>query len=142
MNIYTKWLLIVGLNAILGFVLGVKPSDAWFQVGIIAGVATWWLAYVCLDKYLIQIGCLAQSHRLALSALLRAPLQLTLLPEMYAGLAAMKTVEVLGISNLKIAVVDAYFLTIFTGLYLSFVCGLVYLFVSAVVVVRKVRKSA
>jgi hypothetical protein len=141
-NIYTKWTIIVGLNSILGFFLGSKWNQTWFQVGIALGVISWLFAYIILDKYLINAKRLQESKRLTICACLRIPLQLTFFPDMYAGILASVTVEFIGIKVFNSAIIEAYFLTIFTGLYLSFICAAIYFFLYAISEIKQVRANA
>lgn len=143
MNVYLKWLIIVSLNAILGFYFGYEADNYPNQIGMIAGVLTWSLLYLTLDLYLIKQQKYLLSKRLTISACLRIPLQLIAYIEMYAGLFAMVTVEFIGISDpLGKGFVEAYLMTFFTGLYLSCVCGALFLLVSLVDHFRLRRQSS
>jgi hypothetical protein len=141
MNIYLKWLLIVGLNSVAGFFWGAgleKGIEHW--AGMIAGVATWYFAYLALDSYLHQIGRLDISRRLVISTSLRIPLQLTLYPDMIAGMVAIWTCEeLLGLGRGFSQFVFSYSLTFFTGLYLGIICAVLYGLVSAVIYLRNIR---
>ena len=78
MNNYAKWLVVVTLNAVVGFFLGgfshAHHSTLHF-VGMIAGVITWYFLYVSLDLYLLKTGRNNASRKLFLSAHLRIYLQ-------------------------------------------------------------------
>jgi hypothetical protein len=76
-----------------------------------------------------------------MSSLLRIPLQFAMLPDMYAGMLAIETVRFIGLNNSSNGFFAAYITTIFTGLYLSFMCGVIYFLISVVVDIIKVRKN-
>lgn len=138
MNIYTKWFLVVGLNSVLAFFLGYENSNLTNVIGKIAGIATWYFLYVQLDLYLQETGRKHISRKLFLSAALRIPLQLAVLPDVCAGLAAIATVKNLGLGHFSdMAFISTYSTTIFTGLYLSVFCSLIYLIITAVDAMRK-----
>lgn len=139
-NIY-KWIIIVGLNAVLGFLLGAKWHNLWFLVGIISGVISWLLFYIFLDQYLINTKRLQESKRLTLCASLRIPLQLTFYPDMYAGFAAIATIDFLGFKAINNPAVEGYLLTIFTGLYLSLICAIIYSFLYVVAWMKKANDN-
>ncbi len=144
MNIYLKWFLIVGLNSIAGFIFGsgLKGVEHW--TGMVTGVATWYLLYLALDCYLHEIGRTDISKRLVISTSLRIPLQLTLYPDIIAGLAALWTCEdLLGLGRLdngNSSFLLSYSLTMFTGLYLGIICLVLYGLVSTVIYVRNKRR--
>ena len=133
MNNYVKWLVVVTLNAVVGFFLGgfshTHHSTLHF-VGMIAGVITWYFFYVSLDLYLLKTGRNNASRKLFLSAHLRIYLQFLFLPDMYAGLAAIMTVDFIGLGGLGNSFISSYSCTIFTGLYLSVFCSVIYLMVT------------
>lgn len=137
MNIYLKWSLIVGLNSILGFFLGAKWEYGWFQIGMILGILSWLLAYISLDKYLLNTGRTQESKRLSICTTLRIPLQLTIYPDMFAGWIAFATIELIGVKAFDSLIIEAYFLTIFTGLYLSLICTFIYFFLYAIAKIKK-----
>jgi hypothetical protein len=138
-NIYTKWILIVGLNAVLGFILGHETENYLHLLGMISGVVTWFLAYLFLDKYLQKTGRKNMSRKLSLSATLRIPLQFWFLPDMFAGIGALKTIHYIGLAALGSVFIKSYFATLFTGLYLSFICSIIYLIITGVDKLRRVR---
>lgn len=142
MNIYTKWIIIVGLNSVLGFLMGSRWDQGWFQAGIIRGIVSWFLVYVCLDKFLINTKRFQESKRLTICTSLRIPLQLTFFPDGYAGIAASATVEFIGIKIFDSALITAYFLTIFTGLYLSLICAAIYFLLYAISKIKRVRANS
>ena len=143
MNIYLKWFLIVGMNAVAGFFWGFgfdKGID--HLAGMVAGILTWYLAYLSLDVYLHEIGRLDISRRVVISTSLRIPLQLTLVPDMVAGIAAIWTCEeLLGLNSEFSSFVFSYSLTLVTGLYLGVICLVLYGLVSAVIYVRNKRRQ-
>ncbi len=130
MNIYVKWFLVVALNSILGFLIGYKDGNTAYLVGMITGVFTWYFIYLFIDRYLQKKGRLDVGRKLLLSALLRVPLQLTTVPDVFAGIAAMATVEYLGLNPKGIGFIHSYSITIFTGLYLSVMCSVIYLIIT------------
>ncbi len=140
MNQYVKWLLIVGLNSIVGFFWGYGAGDgAGHVIGMIAGVLTWYLAYLSLDRYLLKTGRLHSSRKLVLSTSLSIPIQFTIYPNMLAGIAAFGTCETIGMSTGTSSFPLSYSLTLFTGLYLGVICLVMYGLVSAVIYVRNSR---
>ncbi len=143
-NIYTKWILIVSLNAVLGFILGYEDGGYVHLIGMISGVVTWFLAYLFLDKYLQKTGRKNMSRKLSLSAALRIPLQLLAIPDVYAGMAAIWTIEMLGLGGVGVGggFIESYCATVFTGLYLSFICSFIYLGISGVEAVKGLRANA
>lgn len=141
MKAQVKWAVIVGLNSVLGFIFGNIPGDYPFLLGILSGIFSWFVAYLCLNKYLIKTGRIKQSRKLALCAIFRIPLQLTFFPDMFAGIFAASTIEFLGFSNLDNRFFDAYSATIFTGLYLSILCSVIYLLISAVEKFKEARET-
>lgn len=138
MNIYTKWFLVVGLNSVLPFFLSYADSNLTSVIGKIAGIATWYFLYVHLDLYLQETGRKHISRKLFLSAALRIPMQLVVLPDMFAGLAAIETVEYLGLGDFSdMAFISTYSTTLFTGLYLSIFCLVIYFIITAIDAMRK-----
>jgi hypothetical protein len=131
MNICIKWFLVVWFNTILGFLFGYNNQGDLYLMGMIMGVMTWYLLYLCMDYFLKKSGREKESRRMLISALIRIPLQLTLVPDIYAGFAAAFTLEFLGV-NSHGKFIDAYFMTVFTGFYLSLVCGVIYLLIMAI----------
>jgi uncharacterized membrane protein len=147
-NIYTKWILIVGLNAVLGFILGHETENYLHLLGMIAGVVTWFFIYLFMDKYLLKTGRTDMSRKLSLSAAFRIPLQFLFLPDVYAGLAAIVTLEFLGLHVMggvvdgKWFFIESYFTTVFTGLYLSLMCALIYPIITQVDAIRGRRSGS
>ena len=122
-----------------------------YQLGMVLGVLTWLTVYIYIDKLLISSGRSLESKRLTTCAALRIPLQLTFFPDLFAGLAASATLEYIGVQYLlqyinggifDYFVLTAYFLTIFTGLYLSIICGIIYLILSTIDQIRGVITNA
>lgn len=142
MNIYVKWFFIVGLNSVLGFLIGHERNGLVHNVGMVSGVFTWYLLYLYLDIYLLKTGRQSISRRLFLSALLRIPLQFVAMVDMYAGLAAIFTVDFLGLSDLDNDFINSYSKTMFTGLYLSVICSVIYLIISGIDRIRKREVNA
>jgi hypothetical protein len=142
MNIYIKWFLIVVLNSILGFILGYTEGDINHLIGMISGVVTWYFLYLFLDIYLQKTGRKNISRKLVLSAIFRIPLQLTVIPDTFAGLGAIETVHYLGLSVLDSNFIVSYSKTIFTGLYLSLLCSIIYFNITFVDGFRNRRKNA
>ncbi|EPJ46703.1 MAG: hypothetical protein OFPII_17940 [Osedax symbiont Rs1] len=138
-NIYFKWILLVGLNSITGFVLGFESGDYVGLSGMILGVFTWYLLYLNLDLYLQKTGREKLSHRLLLCAVLRIPVQLMVVPDMYSGIAAIMTVKYLGLTGSSNSFIAAYFSTLFTGLYLSVICSIIFAIITVVDKVRAVK---
>jgi len=126
MNIYVKWLLLVGLNSITGFFLGYRPGDANFFIGMVSGVITWYFLYLFLDIYLQKNGFINISRKLTFSAVFRIPLQLTSIPDFFAGIGAIATIEYFQLNTFNSSFIESYSTTIFTGLYLSICCALIY----------------
>ncbi len=138
-NIYFKWILIVGLNAITGFVLGFQSENYVVLSGMILGVFTWYLLYLNLDLYLQKTGRKNLSRKLFLCAALRIPVQVMVFPDMYLGIAAIITVEYLGLTGSPNGFIDTYFNTLFTGLYLSVICSIIYAIITVIDKVRAVK---
>jgi hypothetical protein len=137
MNIYMKWLLIVCLNAIVGFYFGQFDSGFAHLMGMISGILTWYFAYLYVDIHLRDTGRKQMSRKLMLSAILRIPLQLTVFPDMFAGVAAIGTVEYLGLDFFGSSeFISHYILTLFTGLYLSLLCSVIYGLITVVDTIR------
>ncbi len=145
MNNSIKWLLIIGLNSVSGFFWGSlwgsdngKGIEHW--LGMIAGVVTWYLIYVALDHYLLKVGRKELSRRLVLSASLRIPLQLTVIPDFIAGVTALLTCQYLGLTNGFLASYNdflaSYSVTLVTGLYLGVICLVLYFLIDVVLLVR------
>jgi len=129
MYMYFKWFVVVGLNSILGFMLGSEEGKG-FEIAMITGILTWYFVYVCFDNYLQKNGYINTSRKLFLSAVLRIPLQFFIMPDMYAGLAAIMTVDFIGLENNPFIL--TYSKTIFTGLYLSLMCSVIYLMITCI----------
>jgi len=129
MYMYFKWFVVVGLNATLGFMLGSEEGKG-FEIAMIGGVLTWYFVYLCFDNYLQKNGYINISRKLFLSAILRIPLQFLIMPDMYAGLAAIITTDFIGIENNSFLLI--YSRTIFTGLYLSLMCSVIYLIITGI----------
>lgn len=141
MNIFIKWFAVVWLNTILGFLLGYNGRGEEHLSGMILGVMTWYFIYVFIDYLLKESGREKESRRLFLSALIRIPLQLTVVPDMSAGMAAIFTLQVLGLDN-EIEIVNAYLMTVFTGFYLSLLCGVIFVLISFIGNWLESRKDA
>jgi hypothetical protein len=129
MNILIKWFLVVWLNTILGFLLGYNGKGELYLTGMVLGVMTWYFIYVLVDYILRESGREKESRRLFISALIRIPLQLIYVTDFYAGWAAASTLEVLGLNSNENILIDAYCMTVFTGFYLSLLCGVIYLLI-------------
>lgn len=127
-----KWLLIVCSNAALGFFLAMESGES--LVGILFGILTWIVIYTVLDSYLITTGRQKLSWQLTLSTCLRIPLQSVLYIDMCAGIAAGFTIELgLGVIEGDVSANTlSYLYTLFTGFYLSLVCGVIMFFINLV----------
>ena len=137
MNIYLKWFVIVSLNAVVGFFLGFQGSSVALVAGMVAGIFTWYGLYLALDSYLLKRGQKHLSRRLTISAGARAFVQLLYIPDVFAGILAASTLELLGFQGANSDFVTGYLMTILTGLNLSIICGLIFLIVYAVSELRK-----
>lgn len=113
-----RWLIIVSANSLAPlYILEFKVSS-----GIIFGILTWILVYIAADRCLIRKGLKKLSNQLFFSACIRALLQVIIAIDILMGTAALYTVSILfGSFNLSSNMHD-YLTTIFTGLYLSFLC--------------------
>jgi len=129
MHLYFKWFVVVGLNATLGFMLGSEEGKD-FEIAMIGGILTWYFVYLCFDNCLQKNGYINISRKLFISAILRIPLQFLIMPDMYAGLAAIITTDFIGIENNSFLLI--YSRTIFTGLYLSLMCSVIYLIITGI----------
>ncbi len=145
MNYSIKWLLIVGLNSVSGFFWGSlwgadngKGIEHW--LGMIAGVVTWYLVYFFLDDYLLKTGRLEKRRKLVLSASLRIPFQLTVIPDFIAGVTALLTCQYLGLTNgFLVSYNDflaSYSVTMVTGLYLGIICLVLYILIDVILHIR------
>lgn len=132
MNIYIKWFLVVWFNTILGFLLGYNGKGELYLTGMVLGVMTWYFIYVLVDYLLRESGREKESRRLFLSALIRIPLQLCFVIDVYAGFAAGFTLEFLGLNIHLHAgnLLESYLMTVFTGFYLSLFCCVIFLIVT------------
>jgi hypothetical protein len=142
MKFYLKWFLIVGFNSISGFFWGYhvnKTPEQW--LGTIVGVLTWYLIYLSLDKYLLKKGKVNASRKLVLSTSLRIPLQLTIYPDFFAGIAAIATCDFLGLHKGVDGFFASYCITAVTGLYLGVICLFLYIVVSGYQSLRNLRKG-
>jgi ABC-type Na+ efflux pump permease subunit len=132
MNILIKWFLVVWLNTILGFLLGYNGGGKLYLTGMVLGVMTWYFIYVLIDYLLRASGREKESRRLFISALIRIPLQLCFVTDIYAGFAATFTLDFLGLDRHGNALLDAYLMTFFTGFYLSLFCGVIFLIITVI----------
>lgn len=139
MNTRFKWAIIVSLNSIYGFISGDLHGGQPFWLGMVLGVFSWFIIYFYFDKSLIEKGLKNQSRKLTLCAIFKIPLQITFIPDAFAGLLAMETVRFIGFTNLGSTFIDAYATTMFTGLYLSILCSVIYLLITGVDKLRKAR---
>jgi hypothetical protein len=138
MKFFRKWFFIVGLNSVSGFFWGYRfNQDLEHWVGMIAGVVTWYLIYLSLDHYLLKRGKTDISRKLVLSTSLRIPLQLTLYADLWAGLAAIATLELLGLPSRGIDFLASYCITTVMGLYLAIMSLLIYIIITIIEIVRK-----
>lgn len=151
MNIYMKWFLIICLNSAITFYLGNKfylhsmmDNQLVHMIAMIAGISTWYFSYVYLDFYLQKTGRQLVSLKLTLSISLRVPLQFTLLngfifgniwPDLIAAGLATTTSEYFGFFGPGF--MSSYTVTIFTGLYLSVYCTIIYGLITIVYGIRK-----
>ncbi len=142
MNLYLKWAIVVGLNALVGLFLGYKSSNSIYLTGMFTGIFTWFLIYSVFDKYLINTGRNEASRKLFLAALFRIPLQFTIIPDLYAGMLSLATLNLIGGNVALNGFVSSYFTTILTGLFLSVMCSVLYLIISGVEEVKKIRNNA
>lgn len=134
MNILIKWFLVVWFNTILGFLLGYNGKGELYLTGMVLGVMTWYFTYVLVDYLLRESGREKESRRLFISALIRVPLQLCFVIDVYAGFAAGFTLEFLGL-NIHLhegKLLEAYLMTVFTGFYLSLFCGVIFLVITLI----------
>jgi hypothetical protein len=141
MNILIKWFLVVWFNTILGFLLGYNGKGQLYLTGMVLGVMTWYFIYVLVDYLLRESGREKESRRLFISALIRIPLQLCFVTDFYAGWAAASTLEFLGLNSNENILIDAYGMTVFTGFYLSLLCGVIYLVITAIGGYMESRKN-
>lgn len=141
MNILIKWFLVVWFNTILGFLLGYNGKGELYLTGMVLGVMTWYFIYVLVDYLLRKSGREKESRRLFISALIRIPLQLCFITDFYAGFAAAFTVDFLGLNSNGDTLIDAYLMTLFTGLYLSLFCGVIFLLIVAIGGLLEYRKA-
>lgn len=130
MKIFIKWFVVVWLNSILGFLLGYNGKGEEHLIGMLLGVMTWYFIYVFVDYLLKEYGREKESRRLFLSALIRIPLQLCLFTDLYAGFAATFTLDFLSFDRHGNTLSYSYLMTVFTGFYLSFFCGVIFLIVT------------
>jgi len=130
MHTYIKWFLIVAINSISGFVFGLNDQGLTNIPGMVAGILTWYFIYLNIDLFLLRKGHKNLSKKLFISAIIRAPLQLFTLIDLFAGIGAMQTVQFLGLDYFGGPFFSAYSLTIFTGLYLSVICSAIFLAIS------------
>lgn len=129
MKLLFKWFVVVWFNSIYGFLIGYRNQGKEYFLGMFLGVMTWYLIYVFIDYLLIASGKEKESRRLFLSAVIRIPLQL-LAVDVFAGIAAVSTLQFLGVVSNANLLVDAYLMTILTGFYLSILCGFIFLLIS------------
>lgn len=141
MTMLIKWFVVVWLNSILGFLLGYDGKGQEQVIGMVLGVMTWYFIYVVVDYLLKESGREKESRRLFISALIRIPLQLCFVTDFYAGFAATFTLDFLGLDNHGNTLLTAYLMTFFTGFYLSFFCGVIFLIVSFVGNFLMLRKN-
>lgn len=130
MAILIKWFLVVWLNSILGLLLGYDGKGQDQVIGMVLGVMTWYFIYVVVDYLLKESGREKESRRLFISALIRIPLQLCFVTDFYAGFSAAFTLDFLGLDNHGNTLLTAYLMTFFTGFYLSFFCGVIFLLIT------------
>jgi hypothetical protein len=142
MKFFLKWFFIVGLNSVSGFWWGyIANQNPEHLLGMVAGVVTWYLIYLSLDYYLLKQGKTDISRKLVLSASLRIPLQLTLYADLWAGAAAIATLEFLGLPNGVNEFLASYSVTTVMGLYLSMMGLLIYTVISIFEIIRNTRKN-
>lgn len=132
MKTYIKWFVVVWFNTLLGFLLGYNNQGELYLAGMISGVMTWYFIYILVDYLLKGAGREKESRRLFLSALIRIPLQLAFVTDFYAGFAAAFTLDFFGFNSHGNTLIDAYCMTVFTGFYLSLICGVIYLLISGI----------
>lgn len=141
MNIYIKWGLVVALNSVLGFILGYQSEKFIYLAGMISGVLTWFFIYLFFDMYLQKAGYKNASRKLFLCAVLRIPVQFVVFPDMYAGMFAKLTITYVGFIDVQNYFAEPYFSTVFTGLYLSVICSLLYFLISIFDYIKSKRKT-
>jgi len=122
-----KWIIVVFLNSLLGLGFGHYPVTFEHISGMLLGIFTWCVVYISLDRYLINTNRLQESKRLYRSAILRGFLQIFVVVDIYAGMAALALVDFLQIKTYGSELIIAYSSTVLTGLLLSFLCSLIFL---------------
>ena len=142
MNILIKWFWVVWLNSILGFLLGYNGKGELYLTGMVLGVMTWYFIYVLIDYLLRAYEREKESSRLFISALIRIPLQLCFVTDIYAGFAATFTLDFLGLDRHGSALLDAYLMTLFTGFYLSLFCGVIFLLITFIAKLFEFKRNA
>ncbi len=136
LNIYCKWLLIIALNAISGFFWGAHVTSFNSFLSMVCAVFTWYIIYLSLDIYLLQRSRNDFSRKLRISASARIFLQILILPDVYAGMGAIFTLQLFNMHANDFF--GIYFLTMLTGLYLSFYCSIIFL---SLYTIDKTRKK-
>ena len=135
MNIYYKWLLIVALNAVSGFFWGTQVTSFNSILSMTCGVITWYVIYLSLDIALLKRSRADLSRKLRISASTRILLQILVLPDVYAGMGAIFTLQLINMHANDF--LGIYFLTMLTGLYLSIFCAIIFLSLYTIDGIRK-----
>jgi hypothetical protein len=122
-----RWIIVVFLNSLLGIGFGHYPVTFEHISGMTLGILTWCAVYISLDWYLINANLLQTSQRLYRSAILRSFLQVFVVVDIYAGMAALTLVDFLQVKASGSELIIAYSSTVLTGLILSFLCSIIFL---------------
>jgi hypothetical protein len=124
---HRKWIIVVFLNSLLGLGFGHFPVTFEHISGMLLGIFTWCVVYISFDSYLINANRIQESKRLYRAAILRGFLQVFVVVDIYAGMAALALVDFMQIKTYGSEFIIAYSSTILTGLLLSFLCSLIFL---------------
>lgn len=133
-TIIVKWMLLVGLNAVMSYFFAVSNNinSISEQIAMILGISTWIVIYICAELYFqhYQLHCWRDS--MTISALLKCLTQFYPMIELMTGLLSLSIIgyisdklsDVFGVTIMFSTAIQIYFATVLDGFLLSLFVGL------------------
>ncbi|STZ63598.1 Uncharacterised protein [Moraxella lacunata] len=147
-ELWSKWMALVWLNAILGLFLGgfLEVKSWTYNIGIFFGIWVFVPIYVFLDKYALDHQYERFRKALWIGVIIRVLMQLIMVADMVAGVIAYELVGgIMGFNErtrpADIGFFGAFFLTVVTGGVLSVVVAILTAVIMATITIRDYLKN-